>query len=127
MFMIKNGYLFVKCREIKSGYNGAHLIFTTNGDAFNDPNGCWAYIGRQGAQGGKAGQTVNLGATADGCFNPGTITHEILHSLLEKKGSLFSSFNTPYDFSSIMHYGAYDSSKSGKKTIIPLMDNVKIE
>jgi hypothetical protein len=55
------------------------LIFTSNEDTNYSPHVCWAYLGCQGAQGGKAGQTVNLG-TAE-CFNPGTITHEIMHSL----------------------------------------------
>ena len=49
------------------------------GDAENDPSGCWAYVGYQGAQGGKRGQTVNYGD--EGCFNMGTVVHEILHSL----------------------------------------------
>ena len=62
-----------------AGYSGAHLIFSCMGDAENDPSGCWAYVGCQGAQGGKGGQTVNYGA--EGCFNMGTVVHEILHSL----------------------------------------------
>ena len=72
-------YLF--SREVSRGFTGAHLIFTTMGDVYNDPGGCWAYVGCQGAQGGKSGQTVNLGSP--GCFNMGTILHEILHSLGE--------------------------------------------
>ena len=31
-----------------------------------------------------------------------------------------------YDYQSIMHYGAYNFSKNGKKTMMPLMDNVEI-
>ena len=45
----------------------------------------------------------------------------------EKRTSMFDSHDTPYDVQSVMHYGPYQSSKSGKKTIIPLMDNVTIE
>ena len=70
---------FTKCREVSSGYNGAQLIFSSMGDYYNSPSGCWAYVGCQGSQGKKAGQTVNLGSPE--CFNMGTIVHEILHSL----------------------------------------------
>lgn len=31
-----------------------------------------------------------------------------------------------YDYQSIMHYNAYAFSKNGRKTIVPLMDNIKI-
>ena len=58
------------------------------GDDDNDPSGCWAYVGRQGAQGGKQGQTVNLGSPD--CFNIGTIVHEILHTLGGDKNFLSS-------------------------------------
>ena len=67
------------CREVSRAFSGAHLIFSSMGDDNNDPSGCWAYVGCQGAQGGKGGQTVNLGSP--GCFNVGTILHEIVHSL----------------------------------------------
>ena len=49
------------------------------GDSANDPNGCWSYVGRQGAQGGKDGQTVNFGSA--GCFHIGTVVHEIMHAM----------------------------------------------
>ena len=49
------------------------------GDANNNPNRCWSYVGRQGAQGGKTGQTINLGSPE--CMNMGKILHEIMHSL----------------------------------------------
>ena len=71
----------LNCREISTGFRGAHLIFSCMGDEHNDPSGCWAYVGCQGAQGGKTGQTINLGSS--GCFNMGTILHEIMHSLGE--------------------------------------------
>ena len=44
----------------------------------------------------------------------------------EKKDALFSSYGTPYDYDSVMHYGENAFSKSGKKTIIPLMDNIEL-
>ena len=66
-------------REVPKNFTGPHLIFSSMGDDDNDPNGCWSYVGRQGAQGGKAGQTVNLGSA--GCFFIGTVVHEIMHGL----------------------------------------------
>ena len=67
-------------REDSSGV-GPHLSFSVEGD--NDPANnaslCWAYLGRQGAVGGKSGQTVNLGS--DDCYNRGTYLHETMHSL----------------------------------------------
>ena len=45
----------------------------------------------------------------------------------QKKGSKFSSSGTPYDYDSIMHYGGYDFSVSGAKTIIPLQPNITLE
>ena len=66
-------------REVPKNFTGPHLIFSSMGDDDNDPNGCWSYVGRQGAQGGKAGQTVNLGSS--GCFFIGTVVHEIMHGL----------------------------------------------
>ena len=49
------------------------------GDDDNDHNGCWSYVGSQGAIGGREGQTINLGSL--GCFNKGIVLHEILHAL----------------------------------------------
>ena len=67
-------------REVERDFIGPHLIFSVEGDAGNvNPDGCWSYVGRQGAQGGKAGQTVNLGS--DECYNIGTVLHNIMHSL----------------------------------------------
>ena len=43
-----------------------------------------------------------------------------------KKGSLFSSYGTPYDFESIMHYDEEAFSISNEKTIIPLLPNTTI-
>merc|ERR1719318_1924221 len=44
----------------------------------------------------------------------------------EKKGSLFSSYGTPYDFDSVMHYDDTAFSTSRAKTIIPLEDNITL-
>ena len=44
----------------------------------------------------------------------------------EKKSSLFSSYGTPYDYNSIMHYDEYAFSVSGNKTIIPLQTNITL-
>ena len=44
----------------------------------------------------------------------------------EKKDALFSSYGTPYDFDSVMHYDDTSFSTSGAKTIIPLEDNITL-
>ena len=44
----------------------------------------------------------------------------------EKKGALFSSYSTPYEYDSIMHYDENAFSVSGNKTIIPLQDGVTL-
>ena len=44
----------------------------------------------------------------------------------EKKDALFSSYGTPYDFHSVMHYDDTSFSTSGAKTIIPLEDNITL-
>ena len=51
---------------------------------------------------------------------------EVEKKNFERKESLFSSYGTPYDYGSIMHYEEKAFSKSGKKTILPLMQDVKI-
>ena len=40
--------------------------------------GCFSYVGNVGPQGGKTGQTVNLGF---GCYNDKLVIHEVLHAL----------------------------------------------
>ena len=51
---------------------------------------------------------------------------EISKKNFKKKGGLFSSHGTPYDYASIMHYDETAFSVSGNKTIIPLQANVTI-
>eukprot|EP00092_Neocalanus_flemingeri_P028146 GFUD01030567.1.p1 GENE.GFUD01030567.1~~GFUD01030567.1.p1 ORF type:complete len:516 (-),score=125.26 GFUD01030567.1:65-1612(-) len=145
----------IQFKKVKSSFGGAHLIFSTMGDSNNyDPNRCFSYVGRQGAQGGKKGKTINLGSS--GCFNLGTVLHETLHSLgatheqnradrgkylkiveenikegrkhnFKKKDALFSAYGTPYDYQSVMHYSADAFAKvPGTKTIIPLQPNITL-
>jgi hypothetical protein len=106
---------------------------------------CSSFVGRQ-----KGAQVINL---APRCNTMNTV-HEIGHALgLWHEQSRIDrdtyvvilwenidedhrfNFNQhltdgqdygEYDYQSIMHYGAYNFSKNGKKTIIPLMDNVEI-
>lgn len=52
---------------------GDHIRIRAHGDSKNSGSGCWSYLGKQGGE-----QVLNLG---EGCMKPGTITHELLHSL----------------------------------------------
>jgi len=101
--------------------------------------GCWSYVGRIGGV-----QKVSL---ASGCVWNSIIIHEFMHAAgffheqsrtdrdtyvriaLEniqdgKEGnfnkysaSQITPFGEPYDYQSVMHYGAYAFSKNGQKTI----------
>jgi len=101
--------------------------------------GCWSYVGKIGGK-----QKVSL---ARGCVYHATIIHEFLHAAgfeheqartdrdqyvrialenvksrnennFEKySAKVITSFGEPYDYQSVMHYGSYDFSKNGKKTI----------
>ncbi|XP_051959957.1 hatching enzyme 1.2-like [Xyrauchen texanus] len=110
--------------------------------------GCWSSVGRTGGK-----QQVSL--SVSGCVNHGIIEHELLHSLgfyhehtrsdrdqyvrinwenipqasannFEKKDT--NNLNTPYDYTSIMHYGRTAFAiQYGKESISPIPDSsVKI-
>ncbi|XP_027134478.1 high choriolytic enzyme 1-like isoform X1 [Larimichthys crocea] len=106
--------------------------------------GCWSTIGKDGGQ-----QVVSL--SVYGCLDHGVIQHELLHALgfhhehtrsdrdqyvrinwenipdanvfdFHKMDT--NNLNTPYDYSSIMHYGrTYFSSTFGADTITPIPDS----
>ncbi|KAJ6636300.1 Zinc metalloproteinase nas-4 [Pseudolycoriella hygida] len=104
-------------------------------------NGCNSHVGRIGGK-----QPMNL--QSPGCMNVGTIMHEMIHALgfyheqsrpdrdnyvtilwqniqpgfafaFDKYPSnVVTTFDVPYNYKSIMHYGGYDFSKNKKPTIV---------
>ncbi|XP_056610091.1 hatching enzyme 1.2 [Triplophysa dalaica] len=110
-------------------------------------SGCWSYLG---ARGGR--QTISLQSPE--CTVSGVTSHELMHALgfvheqsradRDKYVSIVwsniwkdrlrnfekfktSNLDTPYDYSSIMHFGKYAYSEDGGPTIIPKRNrNVKI-
>jgi len=105
--------------------------------------GCQATVGYMGW--GSERQTMSL---AWNCLKSGTIEHEFLHSLglhhtqnhwdrdkyvdiqeqniqtdhkqnfLKQTRSHADTFDLPYDYSSVMHYGEKDFSNNGQRTIV---------
>ncbi|CAI5445340.1 unnamed protein product [Caenorhabditis angaria] len=104
-------------------------------------DGCYSLVGKTGGK-----QPVSLDS---GCIQVGTIVHELMHAVgffheqsrqdrdayidvvwqnvmngaddqFEKYNlNVISHLDEPYDYSSIMHYGPYAFSGSGKKTLVP--------
>uniref|UniRef100_A0A8C9G2I7 Metalloendopeptidase n=1 Tax=Pavo cristatus TaxID=9049 RepID=A0A8C9G2I7_PAVCR len=101
---------------------------------------CWSYFG-------KIGGRQAVGLVKNGCMDKGAIQHEMNHALgfiheqarsdrdkfvkimwehITAEQGNFGKVNSknlglPYDYSSVMHYGAYDfSSTPGKPTIVPV-------
>uniref|UniRef100_A0A8C6YXY7 Metalloendopeptidase n=1 Tax=Nothoprocta perdicaria TaxID=30464 RepID=A0A8C6YXY7_NOTPE len=115
---------------------------TTEADYVHIERGCWSYFG-------KIGGRQALGLMKNGCMDKGAIQHEMNHALgfiheqarsdrdsfvkimwehvMAEQGN-FGKVNSrnlglPYDYASVMHYGAFDfSSTPGEPTIVPIPD-----
>ncbi|KAL4661067.1 meprin A subunit alpha-like [Arapaima gigas] len=111
---------------------------------FEKLDGCWSMVGDQ-----HTGQQLSLG---EGCDYKGTIMHELLHALgfyheqsrtdrddyvdiwwnqvlpgmehnfVKYDETLITDQNTPYDYESIMHYGAYSFNKDPRYPTITTKD-----
>ncbi|XP_063331106.1 high choriolytic enzyme 1-like [Pelmatolapia mariae] len=104
---------------------------------FSGP-GCYSQLGRQ-----SRGQVISL--QRNGCLFQSTVQHEVLHALgfhheqvrsdrdqyvtilsgniiPGQEGNFVkvptNNLQTPYDFTSVMHYGSFTFSKNGQPTIV---------
>ncbi|KAM8807899.1 embryonic protein UVS.2-like [Eudromia elegans] len=118
---------------------------TTEADYVHIERGqsCWSYFG-------KIGGRQAVGLMKNGCMDKGAIQHEMNHALgfiheqarsdrdsfvkimwehiMAGEQGNFGKVNSrnlglPYDYASVMHYGAFDfSSTPGEPTIVPIPD-----
>lgn len=124
------------CVRFKYRSNEIDFVNIYNGD------GCHSVIGRLGGQ-------QDLSLDTEGCLGRGTIQHELIHALgythmqnhadrddflkihwenidpayrvnFEKVSPYdFGNFDTPYEFSSLMHYNFDAFSRNGRPTLSP--------
>lgn len=115
-----------------------------------EATGCWSYVGCI-----RGAQQLNL-QVSGGCVTKGVVMHELLHAIgffhsqsdtsrdeyvkinydniisgkehnfIMYTNSYSTAFDQPYDYESILHYGAYAFTKNGLKTIEPKIAGVTI-
>ncbi|KAJ7370923.1 hypothetical protein OS493_028998 [Desmophyllum pertusum] len=87
---------------------------------FQGGGGCSSYVGQSGGR-----QPITL---ASGCWYAGIVAHEIGMEFNFNKydRSKIDSLGTPYDYSSIMHYGSTAFSKNRRPTIVAKKSGVTL-